>query len=185
MFYFESQDQAYAKMTEKIQHDDPASGWTSLAPKYGPVERLTMPLAEKLIISVNDRLRLNIMNAQIFDNGCGTGGLISILKAMHQDILVVAADISAGMIDELRRRVDVQRWEKVFPMVLDARKLEGIEDKSFTHTFSTFMICLAPDPELIAKEMYRVTKRGGVLGPATWGEPWFDYLAMGNSVQKT
>ena len=35
------------------------------------------------------------------------------------------------------------------------------------------MVCLAPEPEKIVSEMWRVTKEGGVLGLAVWGDPYF------------
>ena len=58
---------------------------------------------------------------------------------------------------------------------VDASKLEGIADGNLTHVFSTFMICLAPEPDLIAREMYRVTKPGGVLGLGVWADPYFGF----------
>ena len=56
--------------------------------------------------------------------------------------------------------------------IVDSRKLEGIKDGSFTQTFSTFMVCLAPEPEKIISEMRRITTEGGVLGLAVWADPY-------------
>ena len=59
--------------------------------------------------------------------------------------------------------------------MLDARDLAGIADGSFTHVFSSFMVCLAPEPERVVREMHRVTSGNGagVLGLAVWGDPRF------------
>ena len=35
------------------------------------------------------------------------------------------------------------------------------------------MVCLAPEPDKVAREMLRVTKPGGVLGLAVWGDECF------------
>ena len=77
------------------------------------------------------------------------------------------------MIEVLSRRIEEAAWEDVEARVVDARFLDGIGDGRFSHTFSTFMLCLAPEPEKIVEEMRRVTRGDGVLGLAVWGDPKF------------
>ena len=56
--------------------------------------------------------------------------------------------------------------------IADSRSLSQTHDDWFDYTFSTFMICLAPEPHRLAQEMNRVTKPGGTLALAVWADPW-------------
>lgn len=143
--------------------------WGAVAPAYADVERLTRPPCQSLLKRVSGMLPLSKPNTSAFDNGCGTGILTTILKEQYPQIPVLATDISDGMLSVLRRRVSDKNWKDVDARVVDSRELSGVQDDSFTHTFSAFMVCLAPEPDKIAREMLRVTKSGGVLGLAVWG----------------
>ena len=144
---------------------------------YTEAERLTIPLAMAMLKSVNEVSNLNAAGATAFDNGCGTGAMTEVLKRHHPNVPLFATDASEGMIDMLNRRISAEKLKNVETRVLDARQLEGIAENSFTHTFSTFMLCLAPQADMIASEMYRVTKPGGVLGLAVWADAWFGYYS--------
>ncbi|KAF6219725.1 hypothetical protein HO133_003550 [Letharia lupina] len=148
-------------------------GWGAAAAAYAQVERVTTPPSQSLLNRVSAILPLNAPNTTAFDNGCGTGVLTTILKQQNPNVPLLAADYSDGMVDILKRRVQAQKLEEVTARVVDGRNLQGIKDGSFTHTFSTFMVCLAPEPDKIVAEMHRVTKQGGVLGLAVWGDPRF------------
>lgn len=152
----------------------PAS-WGSVSKVYNEVERLTLPCAQKLVEMVHSLHSLEDPNVSAFDNGCGTGVLTLALKERFPNCSILAADASREMVNILKSRAK-GAGQDVNTRVLDARDLEGIKNDTFTHTFSTFMVCLAPNPEQIAREMYRVTKKGGVLGLAVWGEPYFGYF---------
>ena len=147
--------------------------WGVLAPGYDQVERLTIPPCQTLLERVSSIFPLSNPNSNAFDNGCGTGILTSIIKQQYPQVPVLATDASDGMISILRSRISDQKWADVTARVVDSRKLSDIQDGSFTHTFSTFMICLAPEPDHIVREMLRVTRSGGVLGLAVWGDPRF------------
>ena len=147
--------------------------WGTLAPVYAHVERLTKPPCQSLLNHVSSLLPLSNPNTKAFDNGCGTGVLTTLLKQKHSQLPVVSTDASDGMLSVLRRRVTDGNWKDVIARVVDSRNLSGIEDNSFTHSFSTFMVCLAPEPDKIVREMLRVTKPDGVLGLAVWGDPRF------------
>jgi len=150
-------------------------GWTSVSQVYTHVERITLPLAHQLVTFVHTHSPLSSPTATVFDNGSGTGVLIVALKTSFPSLPILAKDASPGMVSILSRRVAENGWKDVQTWTLDARKLEGITDDSFTHVFSTFMICLAPESDLIASEMYRVIKPGGVLGLAVWADPYFGF----------
>lgn len=150
-----------------------STGWSNTAPVYSEVERITLPAAQTLVKRVSAILPLDSPNTTAFDNGCGTGVLSTALKQQYPPIPLLATDASDGMIDIFRKRIDAQKWANVTARVVDSRNLDGVKDGTFTHTFSTFMVCLAPEPEKIVGEMWRVTKEGGVLGLAVWGDPYF------------
>ena len=151
-----------------------APGWSAHVPAYTHVERLTGPLCQTLVDRVSALVPLESAAATAFDNGCGTGALSGVLKDRHPNLPLLATDTSDGMIEVLRRRVRERGWgDTVTLRVADGRRLDGMEDGSFTHVFSTFMVCLAPEPGKIVSEMLRVTAPGGVLGLAVWGDPRF------------
>ncbi|MCJ1457352.1 hypothetical protein MMC28_007720 [Mycoblastus sanguinarius] len=153
------------------------AGWSFLSPSYTDVERVTIPPAQELLDRVNRILDVNTDGAIAFDNGCGTGVMAGILKHYYPNLSLLATDASDGMIELLQEKVKKQGWKNIDARALDARHLKGIADNTFTHTFSTFMVCLAPDPDLIAREMYRVTKPDGILGLSVWADPYFGYFS--------
>ena len=157
---------------QKDYHDEV---WNSHAEKYTPVEYITLPLDKELISLVEATLPFDAQRSRVFDNGCNHGALSSIVKAAHPDVHLLATNISPGMFDMMKKRASKEGWKHFDSRVLDARNLDGIEDNSFTHTLSAFMICLAQEPDLIMQEMYRVTKPDGLLGLATWGTPYYDF----------
>ena len=99
--------------------------------------------------------------------------MTSVIKDQFPKVPVLATDASDGMISILRRRISDQKWTNISTRVADSRHLSDVQDGEFTHTFSTFMVCLAPEPDKIVREMWRVTAQGGVLGLAVWGDPRF------------
>lgn len=147
--------------------------WGATAPAYVHVERLTSPPSQLLLNRVSKIFPLDSPNSTVYDNGCGTGILTAVVKEQYPQVPLLATDASDGMVEILQRRMADQKWQGATARVVDSRNLQGIQDNSFTHTFSTFMVCLAPEPEKIVGEMRRVTKEGGVLGLAVWGDPRF------------
>ena len=158
-----------------IQKDYHHTAWSSHATKFSPVENLTTPLDRELVELVNKTLPIDSPESRVFDNGCGHGALSSILKSQYPHVHLLATDASHGMFDMKKARASKERWSHFDARVVDSRNLQGVADDSFTHTLSAFMVCLAQDPHLIMREMYRVTRPGGVLGIATWGTPYYDF----------
>lgn len=153
-----------------------SDSWGVLAPAYAHVERLTTPPCQSLLNRVSSLLPLSSPNTNAFDNGCGTGVLTSTLKGQYPQVPVLATDVSNGMLSILQTRISDRKWTDVTARVVDSRDLSGIQDNTFTHTFSAFMVCLAPDPDQIVREMLRVTKPNGVLGLAVWGDARFGQM---------
>ena len=150
-----------------------AGGWSTVAHVYNQVETLTIPLVQMLVLRVNQLQPFNDPDAYVLDNGCGPGALTFALKRLNPSLQIFGGDASRTMIHVYEMRAAEKAWKNVAMRLIDARDLKGLKDEMFSHTLSSFMICLAPEPERVAREMYRVTMRGGTLGLAVWGEPYF------------
>ena len=161
-----------------LSYDSHPWEWTTHSINYTEMERLTRPLAAQLVAHVDKEFPLSSPHSSALDDGCGTGMLSSTLKEFCPEIPILAIDTSVGMIDAFKARAKEGCWEKTSSRVMDGRKLNGVPDASITHTFSTFVVCLAADPASIADEVYRVTSRGGIFGLATWSDPYFSYWSV-------
>ena len=151
--------------------------WDSVSTLYHTVVgQLTIPIAAGLVDWVNDTVPFNSPDVSAMDNGCGTGIVSSVLKRHYPTLPLLATDFSSGMVDEVRKHAEESGWTNFQARVLDSRDLSIVETGSITHLFSTFMICLAPDPDQIASEMHRVLQQNGMLGMAVWSEPNFGFF---------
>ena len=150
--------------------------WDSMSAMYeNAVARLTGTIVSELVQWTNDVLSLSSSNTKAMDNGCGTGSLSSVIKDRCPSVPLLATDYSQGMIDKVQKAAEERGWSNFKARVQDARDLSSVECESLTHVFSSFMICLAPDPDQIAGEMLRVLQTGGILGLTVWGDPNFGY----------
>lgn len=150
--------------------------WNTISTTYqSTVGRLTTPIVTNLVNWTNDIVSLNDPHAKALDNGCGTGILCSALKKNHPDTYILATDFSPGMVEQVRENAKRHGWKNFEARVLDGRDLNGVDSGSMTHVFSSFMVCLAPEPDKIVREMHRVLAPSGVLGLAVWGKPDFGY----------
>jgi ubiquinone/menaquinone biosynthesis C-methylase UbiE len=116
----------------------------------------------------------------ILDIGCGYGGVIGELIATYgsqlpKDARLVAADLSPGMIELVRKRQSQDpTWAKIEPALYDAMNLSAISDNSLSHVLSGFTIFLLPDPRKGMTEALRVLQPGAVfafssMAQSTWG----------------
>lgn len=150
--------------------------WDSVSTVYhSTVGRLTFPIAIELVSWVNSVSPLNQPNVKTLDSGCGTGVVCSVIKELYPSSPLLAIDSSPGMVSTVQTTAKESGWTDFEARVQDVREL-SIESKSLTHVFSTFVICLAPDPDRIAGEMHRVLQPEGVLGLAVWGDPNFEFF---------
>lgn len=110
----------------------------------------------------------------IFDNGTGTGSIIShILETYGADIpkatQLLAGDFSEPMLDVLRQKkqdnLDQQGdiWERLEIRNIDAHDLSGITDNSFSHVTGGHLYFLLPDPRQALREVNRVLCLSGVI----------------------
>ncbi len=124
-------------------------------------ERLAKPFLEFAGVAPGDR---------VLDVGCGTGTL-SLALAEH-GAKVIGLDASESYLDGARR---LRSHRNVSYEHGDACHLR-YDDASFDACVSTLAIDVIPDVDLVAAEMRRVTRPGGVVACGT-----FDFWG-GNSV---
>jgi phosphatidylethanolamine/phosphatidyl-N-methylethanolamine N-methyltransferase len=96
---------------------------------------------------------------QILEVGVGTG--IS-LPLYPRQCSVVAIDLSDGMLERARTRVEQYNLRNVRLIQMDATQLK-FPDNSFDIVYAPYFISCVPDPLAVTREMRRVCKPGGRL----------------------
>jgi SAM-dependent methyltransferase len=102
--------------------------------------------------------------ATVLDVGCGTGSLTFALAEFAPKVTVTGIDISQAYVDYARSKVTDPRL--TFEQG-DATALP-YEDGAFGSTLSLLVLNFVPDAEKAAREMARVTRRGGVVAASVW-----------------
>ncbi|MBN2722496.1 MAG: class I SAM-dependent methyltransferase [Deltaproteobacteria bacterium] len=96
----------------------------------------------------------------ILDVGCGTGNLsVELLEILNEDGRVTGIDISAGMIEKAKKKVDDTRCNFM---------VETSDDTPFSNAEFHRIFCLSVWPHLVdkgnhVKEFMRILKPGGSL----------------------
>ena len=101
---------------------------------------------------------------RVLDVATGSGN--AALSAARRFCEVTGMDYVPELIEEARRRADVERLEVVFE-VGDAEDLP-YPDSSFDVVLSTIGVMFAPNQEKAAGELLRVCRPGGKIGLANW-----------------
>jgi ubiquinone/menaquinone biosynthesis C-methylase UbiE len=107
----------------------------------------------------------------ILDLGCGDGNTAIPAAKMHAQVLGV--DIADNLVAAGRRRSEKEGLSNCVFQVGDASDLNELKDQNFDVTISMFGAMFAPKPFDVAKEMVRVTRKGGRIVMANWipGDP--------------
>lgn len=100
------------------------------------------------------------------DLGCGDGTTAVPLARFGADVLGV--DISRYLVEAGNRRAAADGLSNLRFQEGDACHLDDLSDASFDLTLSVFGAMFAPQPFDVAKEMVRVTKRGGQIVMGNW-----------------
>ena len=110
---------------------------------------------------------------RVLDLGCGDGTTAVPLARRGAD--VVGIDIAENLVDAGNRRAAHEGLDRLKFQAGDACDLQGISDGSFDLTVSMFGAMFAPKPFDVAREMVRVTRRGGRIVMGNWipGDPTF------------
>ena len=105
-------------------------------------------------------------NLRVLDLGCGDGTTAVPLAALGAE--VVGIDIAESLVAAGNKRRAEMGLHRLTFQEGDACNLQGIDDHSFDLTLSFFGAMFAPKPLDVAREMVRVTKRGGRIVMGNW-----------------
>ena len=102
--------------------------------------------------------------ARLLDVGCGAGQLA--LIAARAGAVVTGSDIATNWLERARTRAAAEGLNITFEEG-DAEALP-YEDAQFDAVVSMFGAMFAPRPELVATELTRVCRPGGIIAMANW-----------------
>jgi len=103
---------------------------------------------------------------KVLDLGSGDGTTAVPLARLGAE--VVGIDIARNLVEAGNRRAAAAGLRNLMFQEGDACNLHGVADHSFDLTLSVFGAMFAPRPFDVAKEMVRVTKRGGRIVMGNW-----------------
>jgi SAM-dependent methyltransferase len=101
---------------------------------------------------------------ELLDVGCGTGSVAAALVGRFPGRRVVGIDIAEPYVSYALSQVSI---DGVSFELGDATRLRW-QDGHFTAALSQLVLNFIPNCEAAAREMRRVTRRGGVLAAAVW-----------------
>ena len=107
----------------------------------------------------------------VLDLGCGDG--TTALPAARRGARVLGVDIAENLVAAGNARAAEAGLTNLRFQEGDASRLEGIDDESFDLVVSIFGAMFAPRPFDVAREIVRVTRRGGRAVMGNWipGDP--------------
>lgn len=103
---------------------------------------------------------------RVLDVGCGDGTTAIPLARRGAEVLGV--DIARNLVEAGNQRAAAAGLTRLKFQEGDACKLEGLADGSFDLTMSVFGAMFAPRPLDVARELVRVTKKGGRVVMGNW-----------------
>jgi ubiquinone/menaquinone biosynthesis C-methylase UbiE len=103
---------------------------------------------------------------RVLDLGCGDGTTAVPMARLGAE--VVGIDIAGNLVEAGKKRASEAGLDRLKFRQGDACDLEGVDDDSFDLTLSVFGAMFAPAPHEVAREMVRVTKRGGRVVMGNW-----------------
>jgi ubiquinone/menaquinone biosynthesis C-methylase UbiE len=108
---------------------------------------------------------------KVLDLGCGDG--TTAIPAAKLGATVTGVDIAKNLVDAGNTRVANEGLKNIHFHEGDATNLADLKDESFDLVVSIFGAMFAPKPFDVAKEMVRVTRRGGKIVMGNWipGDP--------------
>ncbi|MEJ7750528.1 MAG: class I SAM-dependent methyltransferase, partial [Thermoleophilaceae bacterium] len=101
---------------------------------------------------------------EVLDVAAGDGNFATVCA--HEGARVVASDLSPGMVERGKARSEAEGYDIEW-MEADAEDLP-FEDDRFECVGSVFGAMLAPRPEVVARELFRVARPGNTVGMTAW-----------------
>lgn len=107
----------------------------------------------------------------VLDLGCGDG--TTALPEAELGANVLGVDLTPALVAAARERAKAAGLDNIRFQEGDASDLSGLADDSFDLVVSIFGAMFAPRPDDVAREMVRVTRRGGRIVMGNWipGDP--------------
>lgn len=107
----------------------------------------------------------------VLDLGCGDG--TTAIPAATLGAKVLGVDIARNLVEAGNNRALALGLSTIEFVQGDASQLQAIPDQSFDFVVSIFGAMFAPKPMDVAREMVRVTKKGGKIVMGNWipGDP--------------
>jgi SAM-dependent methyltransferase len=130
-----------------------------LAGDFGQVAKYTAAEAAEFI----NRLPIHA-GMDVLDVACGTGNLA--IPAARAGARVSGVDIAANLIEQARARAAAENLPIDF-RVGDAEELP-FPDASFDMVVTMYGAMFAPRPQVVAAELARVCRPGGMIAMANW-----------------
>lgn len=113
-----------------------------------------------------DRIGGVTKGVKVLDLGCGDG--TTAIPAAQLGAQVLGVDIARNLVEAGNRRAREHGLSNCKFQEGDATNLQGLPDGSFDLTMSIFGAMFAPRPNDVAREMVRVTRRGGRVVMGNW-----------------
>ena len=135
-----------------------------MAGDFGVIAKLNSLSAEELV----KRLALPA-NTRVLDVATGTGNLA--IPLAQSGAVVTGVDIAPNLLAQARERAGAEGLTVQFDEG-DAEQMP-YEDGAFDAVVTMFGAMFAPQPEMVAAELARVLKPGGMLAMANWNPESF------------
>jgi SAM-dependent methyltransferase len=132
---------------------------TWIAGDFGQIAKFLSAEAEKFVNSLGLKPGMKVL-----DVACGTGNLA--VPAARLGATVTGVDIAPNLLEQARERAAAEGLDIKF----DEGDAEALpyEDASFDAVVTMYGAMFAPRPELVAAELKRVCKPGGLIAMGNW-----------------
>jgi SAM-dependent methyltransferase len=137
---------------------------TWMAGDFGVVAKTIAAAAEAFVAQLPVPV-----GARVLDVACGTGN--SAIPMARRGAIVTGVDIAPNLLEQARERAAAENVSVTFDEG-DAEQLP-YADSSFDAVVTMFGAMFAPRPELVASELARVLRPGGLLAMANWNPASF------------
>ena len=127
---------------------------------YRSISTMLPSISSHLVRSINVH-----SGEDVLDIACGNGN--TAITARRMGANVTGIDITAELLELAVEETKIAQVDGITWREGDVQNLP-FEDESFDVVLSTFGHMFAPQADLVAKEIIRVTKKGGRIGFATW-----------------
>jgi SAM-dependent methyltransferase len=132
---------------------------------YSQIEKFTRTASEALVEACAVSA-----GQEVLDVAAGTGNFA--LLAAAEGASVVASDLTPHLIERGKQRTAEEGCDIEW-VEADAEELP-FEDERFDCTASVFGAMFAPRPDVVAQELFRVTRPGNTVGMASWSPDGFN-----------